>query len=58
MLRYSGIAFQMLAFIGLSVWLGIYLDTRFFEGKPIFVIFFTLFGSLGSIYYLYRALQN
>lgn len=57
-LKYTGLAFQMLAVIGLSVWAGLKLDQRFMGGKPIFLIILTFLGIFGSIYTLYRSLPK
>lgn len=57
-LKYSGLAFQMLGVIGVSVWVGLKLDERFMGGKPVFLIILTFLGIFGSIYTLYRSLPK
>lgn len=57
-LKYTGLAFQMLAVIGVSVWAGLKLDEKFMGGKPVFLIILTFLGIFGSIYTLYRSLPK
>lgn len=57
-LKYSGIAFQMLAVIGLSIWGGMKLDEKFNNGKPLFLLILTFLGIFGSIYGLYKSLPK
>lgn len=56
-IKYSGIAFQMLAVIGLSAWGGIKLDEKF-NSSPLFIILLTFIGIFGSIYTLYKSLPK
>jgi len=55
-LKYSGIAFQMLATIGFSAWAGIKLDEYYAVKNHWFTIFLLLFGVIGSIYFVVRSL--
>ncbi len=57
-LKYSGLAFQMLAVIGVSVWAGIKLDEKFNNNNPLFVLILAFLGIFGSIYTLYRSLPK
>ena len=57
-LKYSGLAFQMMGVIGVSVWAGLKLDERFMGGKPVFLLILTFLGIFGSIYTLYRSLPK
>ncbi|MDQ3392532.1 MAG: AtpZ/AtpI family protein [Bacteroidota bacterium] len=56
-LKYSGIAFQMVAFIGICVWGGIKLDQQL-DTNPLFIIILSFIGIFGSIYTLYRSLPK
>jgi len=56
-IKYSGIAFQMVAVIGLCVWGGFKLD-RHFGTNPLFILILTFLGIFGSIYTLYRSLPK
>ncbi len=57
-LKYSGLAFQMLAVIGVSVWAGIKLDEKFNNNNPLFVLILTFLGIFGTIYTLYSSLPK
>ncbi len=48
--KYSGIAFQMIAVIGLTVWGGIKLDKLAGFEKPVFTIILSLLGVFAAIY--------
>ncbi len=56
--RYSGIAFQMLAIIGLSTWLGVWLDAHFVAKTPWFTISLMLLGLLVALYQVIRSLTK
>lgn len=43
-------AFQMIAIILLSVWAGIKIDEKFQREKPLFLIFFAIFGVFIALY--------
>lgn len=47
--KYSGIAFQMLASIGLFVWLGTYLDKKMQTSQPYWTIGLTLMAVVASM---------
>lgn len=49
--KYSGIAFEMIAIILLSVWGGNKLDTLFNDGEALYVIILSLFGVGAAIYF-------
>jgi len=53
--RYTGIAFEMIVIILVAVWGGLKLDERYNQGKPLFVIIFSL---LGVFLALYTALKD
>lgn len=57
-LKYSGVAFQMLGVIGLSIWGGMKLDEKFNNGKPLFLLILTFLGIFGSLYGLYRSMPK
>ncbi|MGE7774316.1 AtpZ/AtpI family protein [Chitinophaga sp. NPDC101104] len=42
LLRYAGLAFQMMATLGVAVWLGYLLDKKVDIGFPLFMIIFSL----------------
>ena len=48
--KYSGIAFQMVAIIGLTTWGGIKLDKLAGFETPVFTIILSLFGVIAAIY--------
>jgi len=47
--KYSGIAFQMIATIGLAVWLGIYLDERQGLSQPWWTLGLTTMAVIASM---------
>lgn len=53
-LKYSGLAFQMLAVIGLAVWAGIVLDGYLQLWFPAFTVILSLSGVTGVIYLLIK----
>jgi ATP synthase protein I len=56
--KYSGIAFQMLATIGLSAWAGTWLDHHFQTKNPWWTIGLMLFGVLAALYQVIRGLTK
>ena len=48
--KYSGMAFQMGAIIGIATWGGIKLDKLTEANKPIFTIILSLLGVFAAIY--------
>ena len=57
-MRYSGLAFQMLAVLGLATWAGLSLE-KYLEIKfPIFTILFLTAALIGIIYKLIQALNE
>ena len=56
--KYSGIAFQMLATIGLSAWAGIWLDNHFHTKNPWYTIGLMLSGVLLALYQVIRGLTK
>lgn len=48
--RYSGLAFQMIAIILISTWIGTRLDKFFDLNTPVFTIVLALLGVFGGIY--------
>lgn len=56
--KYSGIAFQMLATIGLSTWLGTWLDKRLQFENPWFTIALLLLGVLVALWQVIRGLTK
>ncbi|GAB3296971.1 AtpZ/AtpI family protein [Hymenobacter humi] len=56
--KYSGIAFQMLAIIGLNTWLGTWLDDHYQTANPWFTIALMLLGLLLALYQVIRSLTK
>lgn len=56
--KYSGIAFQMLATIGLSAWAGVWLDGHYRTKTPWFTIGLMLLGVLVALYQVIRSLTK
>ena len=56
--KYSGIAFQMLATIGLSAWAGTWLDRHFRTQNPWWTIGLMLAGVLAALYQVIRGLTK
>ncbi|MCX6260589.1 MAG: AtpZ/AtpI family protein [Bacteroidia bacterium] len=48
--RYSGLAFQMLAIIGVMTWCGVKLDKVLGLSTPVFTIILSLLGVFAGIY--------
>ena len=48
--KYSGLAFQMGAIIGIAAWGGVKLDELVETNKPIFTIILSLLGVFAAIY--------
>ena len=48
--RYSGIAIQMVAIIGIMTWAGVKLDERRASDIPVFTIILSLLGVFAGIY--------
>ncbi len=55
--KYSGLAFQMMATIGLGVWGGIKLD-EWLHTRPAFTIVLSLLAVIGSLIQLIRGLPK
>ena len=56
--KYSGIAFQMLATIGLSAWLGTWLDRHFQLKNPWCTVSLLLAGVLMALWQVIRGLTR
>ena len=48
--KFTGLALQMGAIIGLSVWLGVFLDGKYNHGGKAWTVCLSLFGVAGSLY--------
>lgn len=57
-LRFSGLAFEMLATIGLATTGGYYLDRYLALRFPAFLISFAILSLVGSLYLLYKRLPK
>ena len=57
-LKYTGLAFQLAGVIGVFTYAGYWLDKKFMDGEPVFLIVFLLLGTFGAIYQLYRGLPK
>ncbi len=56
--KYSGIAVQMAAIIGLSTWAGVWLDGHFRPHTPWFTISLTLGGIFLALYQVIRSVSR
>ena len=56
--KYSGLAFQMLAIIGGSTWLGTWFDARFQSKNPWFTIGLMLLGVFVALWQVIRSLTK
>lgn len=56
--RWSGLAFSMLATIGLSVWAGIWLDDYFNTSFPVYTLVLSLLGVAGSLVSVIRQVNH
>ena len=56
--KYSGIAFTMLAIIGLSTWAGIWLDGSFHNTTPWYTLGLMLLGLFVALYNVIRSLTK
>lgn len=54
LLRFSGLAFQMAAIIGLGAWGGKKLDQHYNTNKPYFTIFLSLAAIAAALYMVIR----
>ncbi|MEQ6121577.1 AtpZ/AtpI family protein [Reichenbachiella sp. MALMAid0571] len=57
-MKYSGIAFEMLAFIFIGVWAGYKLDQYFELEFPVFLLVFSVVSCIGSIFNVIRRLPK
>ncbi len=57
-IRFSGLAFQILAAIFLGIWGGMKLDAWLNLKYPIFTLVLAMVTLLGSIYYLIKSLPK
>jgi len=53
-IRYSGLAFEMMAIIGIGVWLGIKIDQWLELSFPAFTLGLMVLSVIGSIYHAIR----
>jgi len=56
--KYSGIAFQMLAIIGLSTWAGVSLDKHYQTATPWYTVGLMLLGLFVALYQVIRSLTK
>jgi ATP synthase protein I len=57
-LKYTGMAFQMVAIIGLSVWGGIRLDAWLGMKFPVFLVVLSVLGFVGAILAVIKSLPR
>jgi preprotein translocase subunit Sss1 len=57
-IRYSGLGIQMLATIGIFLWIGMQIDRKLSWEFPVFTIIFVLIGIVGSIISLIKNLSQ
>ena len=51
--KYSNLGFQIMATLGVFGWLGYWLDNRFPDLQPLFLIVSLLFGAVFALYHLW-----
>lgn len=56
--RYSGLAFQMIAIILAFVWAGKKIDEKYFPGRTLFIIIFSLLGIGIALYVVLKDFIN
>ena len=56
--KYSGIAFNMLAIIGLSAWAGTWLDAHFQNKTPYYTVGLMVLGLFIALYQVIRSLTK
>ena len=56
--KYSGIAFTMLAIIGLSAWAGTWLDGHFHNKTPYYTVGLMVLGLFVALYQVIRSLTK
>jgi F0F1-type ATP synthase assembly protein I len=56
--KYSGLAFQMLAAIGIAGWLGYLLDNYLAQTFPAFMLLFGFMAFGGMMYQIYRSINR
>ena len=54
--KYSNIGFQIIVTLALFGWIGYFLDNKFSEFKPLFLILMLLIGAAIALYYLWVSL--
>ena len=54
--KYSNIGFQIIVTLALFGWIGYFLDNKFLELKPLFLILMLLIGAAIALYYLWVSL--
>jgi F0F1-type ATP synthase assembly protein I len=57
-LRYSGLAVQLLAIIGVSGWIGYKIDQWFNLKYPVFMLILGFLGFSGMMYQVYRSINK
>ena len=57
-MKYSGIAFQMIAVLLLALWGGMKLDEKMGMENPIFTVVFLLLGVGGSMYLIIKGVTK
>jgi len=57
-IKYSGLAFQMMAIIGICTWIGIRIDGFFSLKFPLFTILMLIISLVGVIYWLIQSVSN
>ena len=53
-IRYSNLAFEMVAIMGIGTWLGWKIDGWVHTGFPAFTLVFMVFSVIGAIFYAIR----
>ncbi|MGJ5642974.1 AtpZ/AtpI family protein [Formosa sp. S-31] len=57
-IKFSTMAFQMVAIIGVLTYLGVWLDDKYPNEYSMFTIIFSLLGVTGAIYMIIKQVTN
>lgn len=56
--KFSGMAFQMMAIIGVMVFVGVKLDSKFPNQYSAYTVVFSLLGVIGAMYQIIKQVIN
>ncbi|WP_066222738.1 AtpZ/AtpI family protein [Formosa haliotis] len=57
-IKFSGMAFQMIAIIGVLTFIGVWLDGKFPNQYSAYTVIFSLIGVIGAIYQIIKQVTN